>query len=240
MAMKTSKQGRAFIVGHEATVDHVYLDPVGVKTAWKGHTGPDINALAVGTKITKAQGERWFNEDLAEAEAIVHRGVKVELTQFMFDALVAFVFNVGPGKKGVKDGFLVLKNGRPSTMLTKINASDFDGAAAEFPKWASAKGKKLPGLVRRRAEEQAMFLSGIEEEPYEANVEADCERKAKPLHRQPGAQATAAVTTAALLNEQADKISLLAPYSDALTWIFVGLVILGLIYSLKKRDENHD
>jgi lysozyme len=240
--MKTSKQGRAFIADHEGTVDHVYVDPVGVKTGWKGHTGPEVDALPVGTKITKTQGEKWFSEDLAEAEATVKRHVKVELTQHQFDALVSFALNVGPGRKGAKDGFAVLKNGRPSTMLTKLNARDFDGAAAEFPKWASAKGKKLPGLVRRRAEEQAMFLSGLksQESELESNIEADCERKAKPIHKQPGAQATAAVTTAALLNEQASKFESIAFLHDYALYIFIALTVLALLYTLKTRDSAED
>jgi lysozyme len=237
--MKTSKQGKVFIAGHEGTVDRVYLDPVGVKTGWKGHTGPDIDVLPVGTKIAKAQGEKWFNEDVAEAEQIVNTHVKVELTQLQFDALCSFVLNVGPGRKGHKDGFVTLKNGRPSTMLTKINLRDFDGAAAEFPKWASAKGRKLPGLVRRRAEEQAMFLAGIkhQEEALESNIEAECE-KPKALHKEPAVQGTAAIGTAAILSEQAEKISMFAGYSDYITYLFVGLTVLGIIYALKGRNNK--
>jgi hypothetical protein len=162
----------------------------------------------------------------------------VKLSQPMYDALVSLALNLGPGRKGHKDGFLILKSGRPSTILTKINKEDFDGAAAEFPKWASAKGKKLPGLVRRRAEEQAMFLSGIQENFNESNVEADCERKPKSMLRQPGTQATAAITTAAVLNEQASKFESVAFLSDYALFIFIGLTVLAMIYTLKTRKED--
>jgi lysozyme len=58
---------------------------------------------------------------------------------------VDFCFNCGIG------------NFRHSTLLTKINAGDFAGAEKEFAKWTLAGGKKLPGLVRRRAREAEMF-----------------------------------------------------------------------------------
>jgi lysozyme len=239
---QVSKNGRAFIRGHEKTVYTVYLDPVGIKTGGVGHTGPDVNALEVGTELTKAQVEKWYDEDIEEAEAIVNKHVKVELTQDMFDAVCSFAFNTGPGRKGVKDGFVVLKSGKPSTILTKINKSDFIGASQEFPKWVSAKGKKLNGLVKRRAQEKALFLQGLEfdDEKFESNVEADCQRKPKGLHREPAVQATTAVTTAALLNEQATKLEGLAVYSDYLMWAFIALTVLALIYTIRSKKDESD
>jgi GH24 family phage-related lysozyme (muramidase) len=41
----------------------------------------------------------------------------------------------------------------------KYNRGDISGAAAEFPKWNKGGGRVLPGLTRRRLEEQALFLS---------------------------------------------------------------------------------
>jgi lysozyme len=72
--------------------------------------------------------------------------VHVPLTQNQFDALVSFVFNLGVG------------NFRTSTLLKKLNAGDNDGAAQEFGRWIHAGGKALPGLVRRREAERALFL----------------------------------------------------------------------------------
>jgi lysozyme len=50
-----------------------------------------------------------------------------------------------------------------STLLKKLNAGDFDGAANEFLKWTKARKNGvpvvLPGLVRRRIAEQTLFLS---------------------------------------------------------------------------------
>uniref|UniRef100_UPI00301DB766 lysozyme n=1 Tax=Serratia liquefaciens TaxID=614 RepID=UPI00301DB766 len=49
-------------------------------------------------------------------------------------------------------------NFRTSTLLKKLNAGDNDGAAQEFGRWIHAGGKALPGLVRRREVERALFL----------------------------------------------------------------------------------
>lgn len=108
-------------------------------------------------KITIGEAQARLVEDMTTAGDIVDRAVTAPLSQNQFDALCDFVFNVGPGKKGVKDGFVVLKSGEPSTMLRRLNASDYAGAAAEFPKWTKASGKVMPGLVTRRAAERALF-----------------------------------------------------------------------------------
>lgn len=92
------------------------------------------------------------------AENLVQEHVKVALTQCQFDALVSIVFNVGPGAKGEKDGIIFLASGQSSTLLRKLNAGDYAGAADEFPKWClGASGTLLGGLVTRRTRERALF-----------------------------------------------------------------------------------
>jgi len=44
-----------------------------------------------------------------------------------------------------------------STLRRKINAGDIDGAKRELAKWVWGGGKKLPGLVLRRAAEAALL-----------------------------------------------------------------------------------
>jgi lysozyme len=44
-----------------------------------------------------------------------------------------------------------------STLLRKVNAEDFEGAAAQFGLWVHAGGEVVPGLVRRRTAEAALF-----------------------------------------------------------------------------------
>jgi len=69
--------------------------------------------------------------------------------QGVFDSLVSFSFNVGLG------------NLQRSGLRMKTNRGDFDEAADEFLKWTKAAGRVLPGLVKRRNDERAMYLSGV-------------------------------------------------------------------------------
>jgi lysozyme len=88
-----------------------------------------------------------LKKDLNRFEQGVARLIKVDLTQGQFDALVSFSFNVGLGN---------LQN---STLRMKVNRGDFEGAAEQFLVWTKAGGKVLKGLVTRRTDEQALFVS---------------------------------------------------------------------------------
>ena len=146
--MKTSDRGIALIKAHEGLRLQAYQDPVGVWTIGYGHTtaaGPP--KVERGMKITDAGADAILRQDLAKFEGYVSSAVKVPLNQNEFDALVSFTFNLGPG------------NLRSSTLLKKLNAGDRAGAADEFLKWTKAGGKTLPGLVKRREAERALFLA---------------------------------------------------------------------------------
>lgn len=141
--MKTSPAGRKAIALREGNILTAYHDTVGVLTIGVGHTsaaGPP--AVTPGMKITAAQSDEILSRDLAGVENDVNNDVKVPLTQNQYDALVSFVFNVGG------TAF------RNSTLLRKLNAHDFAGAADQFLVWV--KQKELTG--RRKAERQ-QFLT---------------------------------------------------------------------------------
>ncbi len=88
-----------------------------------------------------------LKKDLARFEQGVARLCPGPLTQGQFDALVSFSFNVGLG------------NLQKSTIRMKVNRGDFEGAAESFLDWTKAGGKVLKGLVNRRNDERALFLS---------------------------------------------------------------------------------
>jgi len=69
------------------------------------------------------------------------------LTQGQNDALVSFAFNLGLG--GVQR----------STLRSKVLRGEIEEAADEFLKFVRGGGKILPGLVKRRNDERALFLS---------------------------------------------------------------------------------
>lgn len=146
------------VAGFEGVSYVAYRDPVGIPTACFGHTA----GVKMGQRFTEEECKGLLIEDLNAANAILDRAVKVPLADEQRIPFLSFIYNVGPGKRGVKDGFVVLKNGNPSTMLRKLNAGDYRGACEEFPKWGGAKiaGIKvtLPGLVTRRAKERQLCL----------------------------------------------------------------------------------
>ena len=120
-----------------------------------GHTGPEV---VKGLVWTDQQIDENFAFDILEAEVIVNRHVQGPLSQSMFDACTSFVFNIGPGRKGVKDGFVTLKSGSPSTFLRQLNSRAYLAAANEIPKWNKAGGVVVNGLTIRRGLERTLFL----------------------------------------------------------------------------------
>ena len=109
-----------------------------------GHTGPEVR---LGMVISERIADAYLVKDVQDAVEAVNNLVRVNMTQGQFDALVSFVFNCGAG------------NFAKSTLLKKMNAGDVVGASLEILKWSRAAGKEMPGLLRRRAAEQSLFLS---------------------------------------------------------------------------------
>jgi lysozyme len=124
-----------------------YLDPVGIWTIGYGDTGPDV---VKGLVITKEQAEERLEKRLVEFEGYVNKWVKVVINQNQFDALVSFVYNVGPA------------NFRTSTLLRLLNLTHYQGAADQFPRWNKGRVNGelvvLNGLTTRREEERKLFL----------------------------------------------------------------------------------
>ncbi|OQS37343.1 lysozyme [Chromobacterium haemolyticum] len=144
--MNISANGIKLIQQFEGLRLKAYQDAVGVWTIGYGHTGPNVTP---GLVITQAQADALLARDLSRFETGVTRLVQVPLNQNQFDALVSFSYNLGLGS---------LQN---STLLRLLNQRDYAGAAAQFPRWNKAGGKVLPGLTRRRAAEQALFLQPV-------------------------------------------------------------------------------
>ena len=133
----------------------VYNDHFGFPTVGRGHR----TTLPIGATISQAEDDALFADDIARAELIVSRAVTVPLTDNQRAALECFVFNVGPGEVGVKDGFVWLKAGGHSTLLNLINAGEYDDACEEMGAWNHVNGQVVLGLTRRRCAEQALFTT---------------------------------------------------------------------------------
>jgi len=137
--------GLQLIKSFEGCVLHVYPDPgTGGEpyTAGYGHTG---SGLALGTKITQEQADEWLEQDLYKFETGVNNLCAVNLNSNQFSALVSFAYNTGLNALGA------------STLLHLINTGHVDEAAPHFASWVYANEEVMPGLVRRRAAEAALF-----------------------------------------------------------------------------------
>ncbi len=165
--MKISQSGIDFIKSHEGFRAYAYddLNPnktltsesiiEGKLTIGYGHT----HNVQVGDYVTEAEAEELLKEDLFFAESAVKDYVEVEITQNMYDALVSIFFNVGTHNLATKqypnNSFV------GSTLLHKLNQSDYIGASKRFPDFVKAGGQVLDGLVTRRNEEKELFLKDM-------------------------------------------------------------------------------
>ena len=140
--LRISDAGLALIEDFEGFEPDWYLDPVGVRTIAFGWTGELPAGYA--PPLTRAEGRRLLRDTVGRYESAVRRLVAVPLAQGQYDALVSFTYNLGPA------------NLAASTLLRKLNAGEPD-VGLEFDRWVRAGGRVLPGLVRRRAAERAMF-----------------------------------------------------------------------------------
>ena len=118
-----------------------YQDSVGVWTIGYGHT----KGVYDGMTITQEEAEQMLLSELEEYEGYVEKYVTVPLTQNQFDALVVWVYNLGP------------TNFRNSTLLKELNAGNYNAAGQEITRWNKAGGKVLAGLVKRREAEAQLF-----------------------------------------------------------------------------------
>ncbi len=139
--MQISETGLALIRQFEGLRLSAYLCPAAIPTIGYGSTA----GVKLGQTITAERAEQLLREDVRQFEAAVSRLVKVPLKQGQFDSLTSFAFNLGA------------KALEKSTLLRLLNAGDYPGAAAQFDRWVYASGKKLSGLVKRRAAERALF-----------------------------------------------------------------------------------
>jgi GH24 family phage-related lysozyme (muramidase) len=164
--MTASASCRDLIKSYESWKPVAYLCPAGVPTIGWGHCrGVTKQDVKNKRTISKAIGQKFFDEDVAAAEADVEKYVKVPLTQGQFDCLVSFVFNVGGSKFG------------SSTIVKLLNKKNYDAIPAQMMRWVNALNPKtgerepLPGLVRRRRAELVLWR-GVDDNDKKAPAAA--------------------------------------------------------------------
>ena len=167
--MKLSKAGEDLMHRFEGFRNKPYLCPAHIWTIGYGHVlyqeqirlpviRPDNNPNVLIRKKyplkpednrvwSKEEINKLFSDDIATFERGVLRLVPGVIgRQGSFDALVSISYNFGLG------------NLQRSTIRMKANRGDWEGAAEAFMAWTKGGGKVLPGLVKRREAEVALFL----------------------------------------------------------------------------------
>jgi len=139
--MQLSKTGIELLKHFEGCELKAYQDSVGVWTIGYGHT----KGIYEGLEITQSEAEKMLVDELPEYEGYITDKIVPRLQQHEFDALVCWVYNLGP------------TNLSSSTMLKKLNAGEFKEVPFQMKRWDKAGGQPLLGLTRRRNAEALLF-----------------------------------------------------------------------------------
>jgi lysozyme len=139
--MQISQEGLALIKKFEGCELEAYKCPAGVWTIGYGHT-KDVKE---GDKINKDEANYLLQEEMIEFESYIDDMVEVELNQSQYDALCAWVYNLGPSNLG------------SSTLLKVLNEGKYEEVPQQIKRWNKANGEVLTGLIRRREAEALLF-----------------------------------------------------------------------------------
>lgn len=203
--MKISQAGKNLIISFEGLRKEAYKCPAGVWTIGVGSTVPAVKA---GDVVTKQEALARFDNDLIRFENAVDRLVKVPLSQNQFDALVSFTFNVGEGALA------------KSTLLKRLNRGEYAAVPAELMKWTRGGGKELPGLVRRRRAEAAMWR-GVDDKSApdidESRIEPDAPKPKKTMAKSKEGNAAIVTGGAAAVSAAAEVSRQVKETGDSLT-----------------------
>ena len=139
--LKISQEGVALIKKFEGCELTAYQCSAGVWTIGYGHT----KGIEEGMEITQQEAEDMLVEELHEYENYINDNVTAPLSQNQFDAMVSWVYNLGPA------------NLKASTLLKVLNAGNYDDVPFQMRRWNKAGGVTLDGLIRRREAEALLF-----------------------------------------------------------------------------------
>mgnify|MGYP003671675529 FL=1 len=139
--MNISQEGLSLIKKFEGCELEAYKCAAGVWTIGYGST----KGVKEEDTLTQEEADNLLLHEMQEYEGYINELVKAPLEQNQFDALVSWVFNLGPA------------NLKASTMLKFLNAGDYHLIPSQIKRWNKAGGKVLEGLVRRREAEALLF-----------------------------------------------------------------------------------
>ena len=136
---------------YEGFRSNAYRDTNGLAVIGYGQSKINGKRVKMGQYVSRSKADAELAKELYHIQLLVLSKVKVKLNSNQLGALTSLVYNAGSG---------ILTR---STLIRKLNAGDYAGAAREFPRWNKAhQGGRLvpfPGLTRRRLAEQKLFLT---------------------------------------------------------------------------------
>lgn len=219
MTDQIDKLWREHAIKREGLSNVVYLDTLGKKTGGIGHllTPAEREQYNVGDGITKKQVEQWFEQDSHKARRYAEaQAAEIGITAPWFIvALISVNFQLGG--RWTKEF---------RTTYPAIVRHDFDTAIKNLTK--SKWMKQTPVRVED-------FIQALEKAKTFKN---------RPLPKtrtvQGAGVATVGLVASETVTEVADQIEPLAPYSDVLQWVFVGLALAGIILTVYARLDDRN
>ena len=232
--MKLCDEGLELIKAQEGFRSRAYRDPVGVWTIGYGHTSmagpPHVRA---GLEISQSEGENILRRDVERFASGVRRLLTRSLSDRQFSALVSFAYNVGLG------------NFERSSVLRAVNAGNFEAVPRRLSLWVKAGGRTLPGLIRRRAAEAALFTAdglapaeGLVGQPVEAPRGKAAHTSTTTLAAIVSALAAAASSLASGVRDLAGALPAARPSLIAAVIVAAAAVWIIRERWLKSRDEG--
>ncbi|WP_019223004.1 lysozyme [Bartonella rattaustraliani] len=159
---KISTEALALIKQWEGLRLEAYEDSGGVWTIGYGHTSAaGAPTVHKDMQITEKEAEKILRQDLKKCESVVVKAVIVPLNDEQFAALVSFCYNVG------------ITAFCKSTLLKKLNKGEYETIPTELQKWTRVGGKRIQGLVNRRAAEAGLWVKGAHVAPNYHVIEAE-------------------------------------------------------------------
>ena len=147
---KPAAEAIALIKEFEGFESQAYIDTNGMPVIGYGLSQIAGQPVRVGDRISPQQADLALKAHLQEIYRELDRIIRVRLSDRQLSAIASIAFNVG------------INSIERSTLVKKVNAKDYHGAANEFLRWnkANVRGRlvQLPGLTRRRQAERELFL----------------------------------------------------------------------------------
>lgn len=145
--MKPSKQCYDLIKKYEGYSGIAYLCPAKVPTIGWGSTMYDNGQkVQMGDVISKDRAEELLKFQVNKVALDLYK-LELKLNQNQSDSITSLVYNIG------------ISAFKKSTIYRMIKTNPNNNEiAVQFGRWVYGGGKMLPGLVRRRAEEMALYF----------------------------------------------------------------------------------